>query len=126
MNAESDRDRSLGAALNGTGHWWAQRVTAVALVPLSVWFLVAILSLRIADHGDFVRWMQNWMHTVLMVAFVAVVAQHSYLGMRVIVDDYIARLKVRVIVLLTVASLHVLLAGAGVLSVLRVAFGARP
>ena len=115
-----------GSAKQGTHHWWAQRLTSVALVPLSVWFVVSLLSLHSHDHATVVAWMgQSW--TALLLALLVLVgAWHSQLGLRVVVEDYVHGAPARTVTLVLLMFAHVLLAGAGVVAVLRVALGAAP
>src|SRR5213082_2661596 len=115
-----------GSAKQGTHHWWAQRLTSVALVPLSVWFVVSLLSLPSHDHATVVAWMgQSWT-ALLLVLLVLVGAWHSQLGLRVVVEDYVHGAPARTVTLVLLMFAHVLLAGAGVVAVLRVALGAAP
>lgn len=113
----------LGSAKGGSGHWYAQRVTAVALALLGAWFLAALASLDGASHAAVVAWLGSPTSSVLAVLFVAVAAHHANLGLQVVVEDYVAAHTTRVAVL--VAIKFALVAGAltGMLAVLRIAFG---
>jgi succinate dehydrogenase / fumarate reductase, membrane anchor subunit len=115
-----------GSAKEGVQHWWMQRLTSVALVPLSIWFAVSLLSLPSLDHTTVSAWMGQSGTALLLILLVLVVTWHSQLGMRVVIEDYVhdGGMKTLVGVLLTFA--HVLLAVAGVLAVLKVFFGASP
>lgn len=124
MTSDTIPRRDLGASGQGTFHWWQQRVSALALVPLLIWFIVALLSVPIANSPSVVRWMRGGAHALLLIALVLAAAQHSYLGTRVIVEDYVSSRKARVATLVMLQWMHLVLAGAGVLSVLRVALGA--
>lgn len=128
MNLRSPLGRvlGLGAAHSGVHHWWAQRLTSLALVPLSMWFVVSLLALPSLGHATVVAWMgQSW--TALpLVMFVLVAAWHSQLGVRVVVEDYVHGTGAKTLTLVIVTFAHVLLAAAGVLAVLKVAFGGRP
>jgi succinate dehydrogenase / fumarate reductase, membrane anchor subunit len=88
--------RGLGSAREGAAHWWAQRVSAVALVPLTIWFLGSILALIGGDHSAFVAWLRSPVNAVVMVAFVIAVFYHMALGLVVVVEDYAhdARIKI--------------------------------
>jgi succinate dehydrogenase / fumarate reductase membrane anchor subunit len=96
----------------------------MALVPLIVWFVIALVSVPIADPASVARWIRGGMNALLLVALVLAAAQHSYHGTRVIVDDYVSSLKGRVATVVILQFMHLVLAAAGVLSVLRVALGA--
>ncbi|MGC2030825.1 MAG: succinate dehydrogenase, hydrophobic membrane anchor protein [Steroidobacteraceae bacterium] len=124
MSPDTIVRRDLGSNGQGTAHWWQQRVSAIALVPLLVWFLIALMSVPISDPASVVRWIRSGINAVLLVALVLAAAQHSYLGTRVIVEDYVSSLTARAATVVTLQFVHVVLAGAGVWSVLRVALGA--
>ncbi len=85
------RVRGLGAAHAGTGHFWWQRVTALALIPLSVWFLVSILQkfMLAEDRAEAALWFQNPIHAVLTLLLVVMLGLHAKLGMQVIIEDYV-------------------------------------
>jgi succinate dehydrogenase / fumarate reductase membrane anchor subunit len=112
-----------GSAKGGVHHWWQQRLTAVALVPLTVWFVVSLLALPAFDHASVSAWMgQSWT-ALLLILLVVVAAWHSQLGVRVIVEDYVRAPGARTVTLTLLSFLHALLAAAGVLAVLKVALG---
>jgi succinate dehydrogenase / fumarate reductase, membrane anchor subunit len=116
----------LGAAQEGVHHWWMQRLTSLALVPLSIWFAASLLALPSLDHASVVAWMgQSWT-ALLLILFVLVATWHSQLGMRVVVEDYVHASGTRTLTLVLLSFAHVLLAAAGVFAVLKVAFGAVP
>ncbi len=112
----------LGSAGGGTGHWWSQRVTAVALVILTVWFVFSLLTLDLASHADLAGWLGRPLNAVLMVLLVGVAAYHSLLGTEVVVEDYF-RGGVRVAGRVLLQFGHVLVAGVGIFAVLKLAFG---
>src|SRR5437762_2404102 len=105
----------------------AMRVLSLPLMrPLLVWFVVSLLSLPSHDHATVVAWMgQSWT-ALLLVLLVLVGAWHSQLGLRVVVEDYVHGAPARTVTLVLLMFAHVLLAGAGVVAVLRVALGAAP
>ena len=112
----------LGSAGGGTGHWWSQRVSAMALIILTVWFVFSLLTLDLASHADLSGWLSRPLNAVLMVLLVAVAAYHSLLGTEVVVEDY-SRGGVRVMGRVLLQFGHVLLAGVGIFAVLKLAFG---
>jgi succinate dehydrogenase / fumarate reductase membrane anchor subunit len=113
----------LGSAHGGVHHWWLQRLTSVALVPLTIWFLVSLLALPSLGYDTVVAWMSQSWTALLLALFVLVAAWHSQLGVRVVVDDYVHGAGTRTLTLVIVTFAHVLIAAAGVFAVLRVAFG---
>jgi succinate dehydrogenase / fumarate reductase membrane anchor subunit len=113
----------LGSAKEGTAHWWGQRVTAVALLPLTLWFLVSLLTLPGLDYETVRVWLSVPITGFLAVLLVAVLTYHSYLGTMVIVEDYVASSGMKVFSLMLLRFLYVLAGGAAIFAILRVAFG---
>jgi succinate dehydrogenase / fumarate reductase membrane anchor subunit len=113
----------LGSAKEGTGHWWAQRVSAVALVPLTLWFACSLLTLPDFDYDTVHTWLSVPITGFFAVLLVAVMAYHSYLGTIVIVEDYVASEGMKVLSLMLLRFLYVLCGGAGIFAILRVVFG---
>jgi succinate dehydrogenase / fumarate reductase, membrane anchor subunit len=127
MSLRSPLGRVLGhgSAGDGAGHWWSQRVTAVALAPLGLWFLFALLSLPDFGHATVTAWIARPFTAVLLALFVATLGYHSALGVQVVVEDYIHGKGAKIAALLIVKYVHVVAVAAGVFAVLSVAFGAR-
>ena len=112
----------LGSAKDGTDHWWMQRVSAVALVPLGLWFAISMLALPDLGYETVSLWIAEPISSVGLVLLVVAGAYHSHLGLQVVVEDYVGgALKVVTLMLLSLA--HVGFAVAGVLGVLRIGFG---
>jgi succinate dehydrogenase / fumarate reductase, membrane anchor subunit len=111
-----------GSAKEGVHHWWLQRLTSVALVPLTIWFVVSLLSLGSFEHVAVITWMAQSWTALLLVLFILVATWHSQLGVRVVVEDYVhGGSKTLTLVLLTF--IHAVVAAAGIFAVLKVAFG---
>ena len=72
-------------------HWWYQRVTAIALIPLSLWFGFALMSLPGAGYGEVVEWIQRPWNTLALVVFIMASFYHAILGMQVVLEDYVQR-----------------------------------
>jgi succinate dehydrogenase / fumarate reductase membrane anchor subunit len=125
MSLRSPLGRVLGAgaAHDGVRHWWRQRLTSIALVPLTVWFVVSILALPSLSYATLVAWMSQSSTALLLILLVLNAAWHSQLGVRVVVEDYVHGTGARTLLLVLIGFAHVLLAAAGVLALLRVAFG---
>ena len=113
----------LGSAKDGTGHWWAQRVTAVALIPLTLWFLLSLLALPALDYATVRTWLSVPLSGLLAVLLVAVLTYHSYLGTTVVIEDYVHAAGSKILSLLLLKFLYVLVGGAGIFAILHVAFG---
>lgn len=125
MSLRTPLGRALGAGAthHAVGHWLAQRIGAVALVPLTLWFVIALLALPAFDHATLVAWIGRPWNAVLLVALVLVTAQHSWLGIQVIVEDYVHGKGTKFATLLVSQFVHALIAVAGTYAVLKIAFG---
>jgi succinate dehydrogenase / fumarate reductase membrane anchor subunit len=117
------RVRGLGSAKDGTHHWWVQRLTAVALIPLAIWFVVSVVALLGADHAAFAAWVRNPVCATLLVLLIAATFHHAQLGLQVVIEDYVHHEGVKLASLLLIKGAALLLAGIGIFSVLRLAFG---
>ena len=113
----------LGSAKGGVHHWWLQRLTSIALVPLSIWFTVSILALPSMDRVTVIAWMAQTWTALLLIVLVLVATYHSQLGVRVVVEDYIHTAGMKTLTLVILTFVHTLLAVAGVFAILKVAFG---
>jgi succinate dehydrogenase / fumarate reductase membrane anchor subunit len=114
-----------GAAKEGVHHWWVQRVTSVALIPLAVSFVIALLALPSLDYGTVQAWIRHSWTAVLLVLFIGLACWHSKLGMQVIIEDYVHG-AAKTISLLVSTFAHTLIAAASIFAVLKVAFGSVP
>lgn len=123
MRSPMGRVLGHGSAKDGTGHWWSQRVSAVALLLLGLWFLLSMQRLPEFGHAAVVGWLARPSHAVLMTLLVLTVAVHSELGIRVVVEDYLHRPVARTVLLIAVRFAHVLVAAIAVFAVLSIAFG---
>ncbi|MFC5435367.1 succinate dehydrogenase, hydrophobic membrane anchor protein [Rhodanobacter umsongensis] len=113
--------RGLGSSQSGVGHWWSQRVTAVALVLLGVWFVATVLCLLHADYPTARAAVARPLNALLLVAFVLTLFWHAVLGMQVVIEDYVHVRWKEVALMVTIKFLAVLGALASVLAVLRIA-----
>lgn len=116
----------LGSAKEGVHHWRVQRLTSVALVLLTVWFVVSLLSLPSFDHATVSAWMGQLWTAVFLVLLVLTGAWHSQLGVRVVVEDYVHGSGAKALTLALITFFHVVVAVAGVLAILKVALGGAP
>jgi succinate dehydrogenase / fumarate reductase membrane anchor subunit len=113
------RVRGLGSAKTGTTHWWMQRVTAVALIPLSFW-LITFLDLSLnAPYQETLEWLVAPVNTVCITAWIIAVFYHAALGLQVVIEDYIAAEGVKIIAVWTVNLSFLLLALTALIAVFR-------
>ncbi|HME38158.1 MAG TPA: succinate dehydrogenase, hydrophobic membrane anchor protein [Steroidobacteraceae bacterium] len=113
----------LGSAKDGTAHWWAQRVSAVALIPLTLWFVLSLLMLPALDYATVRTWLSYPMSGFLAVLLVGVLGYHSLLGTAEVIEDYVHGAGMKLLCSLLLKFLYVLVCGAGIFAVLRVALG---
>lgn len=111
----------LGAAGGGTGHWLAQRLTAVALLPLTLWFAFSLVRLPAMDFYSVNAWVADPWHALLLVFLVIALVYHSSLGTQVVAEDYLHQPAVRVVVLTGLRLGHIALGIGGVFAVLLIA-----
>ncbi len=84
------RARGLGSSKEGLHHWTAQRLTAIALVPLSLWFIFSTVSVISKDYSTVTLWLQAHFNAVLMLLFITAMYYHAALGLQVVIEDYVA------------------------------------
>lgn len=124
LRSPMGRVLGLGAAKKGVSHWWSQRVTAVALVVLTLWFVASLLRLGNFNHQVVTSWIGEPLNAVLLSLLIATAAYHSLLGVQVVVEDYVANKGWKIVTMLLLNFIHVTLAALGIFAVLRIAFGA--
>ncbi|KAB2923391.1 MAG: succinate dehydrogenase, hydrophobic membrane anchor protein [Candidatus Contendobacter sp.] len=113
--------RGLGTAKDGTHHWWVQRVTSVALVPLVLWFIISLLAVSHADYETFQHWLSNPVRAGLMVALLVAMFYHASLGMQVIYEDYVRPEGAKVVAVLVTQFVLFLLGVISIVAVLKIA-----
>lgn len=123
LRSPLSRARGLGSAKDGVGHWIWQRLTAVALVPLTVWFVTSVALYAGADYASMKAWVATPWVAVLLSIYLATLFHHSQLGLQVVIEDYVHTRWVNLSLLLMVKFSHVLLAAAGIFAVLKIALG---
>ncbi len=123
MRTPLSRARGLGSAKHGTEHFWRQRVTSVALVPLTVFFLVTVLALVGADHDRVVAVLSSPWVAVPMLLVVVVAAMHMRLGMEVIIEDYVHSELVKLVLLIANTAFAAVVALLGAVALLMLVVG---
>lgn len=113
-----------GAAHEGVSHWWVQRLTSVALIPLSAWFAWSVLRFDKLDYAVVHAWLSSSLNALGAFLLVVVLTWHSSLGVQVVIEDYVHNDGVKFVAVLLNKFGHALLAAAGVFAVLKIAFGA--
>ena len=106
-----------------TKHWWMQRLTAVALVPLTVWFAVSMVVLAGADYPTMVAWVSNPFVSVLLLLMLVSLFFHLRLGLQEILEDYIHTRSAKTVLSVSITFGCFLLATAAIISVLKISIG---
>lgn len=116
------RVMGLGSAKEGVTHWWAQRLTAVALIPLVLWFVIALIGLTGADRAAVVAWLHAPLPAIAMVLMLIAMFYHMQLGIQVVLEDYVHTEGWKIALLVLNKFVAFALAAAGIFAVLRIAF----
>ena len=124
MRSPLGRAIGLGSAKEGVEHWWRERITGLALVPLCLWFVAEIIHHAGADRTAFAGWLRHPVPAVLMILLLALTFHHTALGMQVVIEDYVGHEGARFGLIIAIRLLCLLLAVFGIFAVLRLAFGA--
>ncbi len=111
----------LGSAQEGTAHWWWQRLTAVALVPLTLWFVYAIAAFAGECSGNLYAWIASPWTSTLMIAFVFCLFYHAVLGVQVVIEDYVHNEAAKIVSIWAIKFIAVLLVLSSMIAILRLA-----
>ncbi len=117
------RMRSLGSAHEGLGHWKLQRLTAIANVPLVLWFVFSAWALAGSGYDEVRTWLSSPITASLMILLIISVFYHARLGLQVVVEDYVQHDGIKLATLIAITLLTVALAVICSVSVLIVAIG---
>ncbi len=112
--------QGLGSAHSGVGHFWKQRVSAVALIPLALWFAIAALGLIGASYAGVLAFLNNPVNAVLMAAFVLIGLYHMVLGLQEVILDYVPHPGFRFVLMLINYTFALALAAASIFALLRI------
>lgn len=118
-----NRVLGLGTAKGAAEHWWVQRLTAVALVPLGLWFAIELTLLPAFSYAAVFAWVHRPYSSVMLILFVLAVAYHSYLGVQVVIEDYVGGKGPKVLTIMVSAFAHAALTIATIFAILKIAFG---
>ena len=122
MRSPLTKARGLGSAKDGVRAWWLERVSAVALVPLSLWLTASLIAFRGRNHAEFITWLSDPLASLLMILLLLALFVHLALGLKVVIEDYLhswAKIPALIAARLGCVALCV----AGILATLSVSFG---
>jgi succinate dehydrogenase / fumarate reductase membrane anchor subunit len=116
------RVRGLGSAKGGAGHWWTQRLSAVALVPLLLWLVASLVQMAGADYAHVTAWIANPVVAIILILLFGTGFYHLTLGLQVVIEDYVHNDPARLVSLVLVRFAAWILAAATIFSILKIAF----
>lgn len=124
MSTPLARARGHGASKEGgTHHWWSQRLTSIAMIPLSLWFVVSAIGLIGADHTAFAEWIGQYGNLLAMSLFIVAMFAHISQGLQVVIEDYVHSEGSKIATLVIVKGCIYLGGASCLLSIFIVAFG---
>jgi succinate dehydrogenase / fumarate reductase, membrane anchor subunit len=123
LRSELGRVRGLGSAKEGVQHWWHQRLTALALIPLLIWLVAGLVAHAGTDRAGAVAWMGSPVTFGLMLLVLGVGFWHALLGLQVVVEDYVHHEATKMILLIGLRFLCIGLALAAAIALFDIAFG---
>ena len=121
MRSDLGRVRGLGTAKEGVHHWWMQRLTAIALIPLTLWFIISIATLNNASYTETVNWLSIPLVSIFMILLVSATLYHALLGVQVVVEDYIHQEGFKFLLLIGLKFIFLVLGVAAIFSLLKIA-----
>jgi len=123
MRSPLGRAIGLGSAKEGVEHWWMQRITAVALVPLILWFAIAVIGLVGADLETVQNWVGRPLPAILLMLLLIASFYHMFLGLQVVIEDYVHTELAKLGLVIAIRLLCFAFAVAGIFAVLSMALG---
>jgi succinate dehydrogenase / fumarate reductase membrane anchor subunit len=115
------RAKGLGAAGSGVHHWWAERVTSVALIPLTLWFVFSVIGMAGHTQPEIAHWISHPLVAVLLIALILASFHHTQLGLQVVLEDYVHEEGLRLIAILVMKGVVYFLGLLALLAVLKLA-----
>ena len=122
LRGSVSRARGLGSAKEGVSHWWTQRLTALALIPLGIWFVASVVCLAGADHATITQWLSAPFTLVALSLTLIAAFYHAVLGLQVVIEDYIHTKAVKVTLIILIQFAAFAFAAAGIVALLMTAF----
>lgn len=123
MRTPLGRARGLGSTNDGVKHWWMQRLTGMALIPLTLWFVYSAIQMSGASHAEFTAWVGTHGNPVLLILLIICMFHHGQLGLQVVVEDYIPRESTKMTLLIAIKFAAIIFGTSAVFAVLRLTVG---
>ncbi len=112
--------KGLGSAKTGLHHWWLQRLTAIALIPLTIWFVTIIAFINEADYQQSIDLISQPLNGTLLILFIIASFWHSQLGMQVVIEDYVSQKFMRVTLLIIIKYFFIFIGILSIISILKI------
>ena len=123
LRAHLGKVRGLGSNNSGSKHWWSQRVSGIALIPLTLWFLMSIINIFNADLAAFKDWINYKANAALLSLLITFMFYHGFLGLQVIIEDYIHQERVKISILLICKFIIISFGTYSIFSIIKLTFG---
>jgi succinate dehydrogenase / fumarate reductase membrane anchor subunit len=123
LRSPLNRARGLGSAKDGVHHWWAQRLTALALIPLVIWFAISLVMMSGADYGMVRAWIGSPIAMVLLILTIVIGLHHGQLGIQVVIEDYVHSEGLKLALIVAVRFIAVFFGLAATVAIMRIGFG---
>jgi len=120
MQTPLHKVEGMGASHSGTGHFWHERLSSVALIPLTLWFGYSVLGLAGTSEVACISYLAHWWNALLMAAFLVITLYHIKLGLQVVIDDYVHTAGKKIALLLLVRFLVIATGSAGLFALLQI------
>jgi succinate dehydrogenase / fumarate reductase, membrane anchor subunit len=123
LQSDLGRVKGLGSSKSGTSHWWAQRVSALALIPLTLWFIYSAMKFIGMDLFAFRAWLNEPGSVLLLSLFLIALFYHMQLGLQVVIEDYVHGEKNKIFLLLINKFAAALFAISSLVAIIQIAYG---
>ena len=123
FKTELGRARGMGSAQSGVQHWWLVKITALALIPLTIWFVVSLICLTGASHAEASAWIGSLWPAALLILTIAMTFHHGQLGLQVVIEDYVHNEALKLVAILFVKGAALVLSVVAIAAIARIAIG---
>ena len=120
MKSDLAKVQGLGSAKHGVGHWKIQRVSAIGMIPLILWFIPSLMLTIISGYNEAILWIQNPFNATGLILLLGTIFFHASLGLQVVIEDYVHSEGLKIISITFIKLLSILLCVLSILCVLKI------
>jgi len=120
MKSDLAKVQGLGSAKHGVGHWKIQRVSAIGMIPLILWFIPSLMLTIISGYNEAILWIQNPFNATGLILLLGTIFFHASLGLQVVIEDYVHSEGLKIISITFIKLLSILLGVLSILCVLKI------